>query len=269
MILLTGGTGKTGSRIAERLGARARIASRHGPVPFDWQDASTYAGALHGVSACYLVSPPGVNDLLPAMQPFLEQALEAGVQRFVLLSSSAIEAGGPLMGAIHAWLHQHAPEWVALRPSWFMQNFSEAHHAQTIAAQDTIFSATGKGRIAFIDAEDIAAVAAVALSDPDFPSGELILTGPQPLSYADVARILSQASGRDIRHENLSEADLADAYQRAGIAEEYAHALAALDGPLAAGAEDRVTPDVERMIGRPPTSFEDFAQRSAHAWRKT
>lgn len=257
MILITGGTGKTGRRLAERLGSQARVASRHSEVRFDWQDPSTWAAALEGVEAVYLVAPVGVVDLLPVMQPFLQQA--AG-KRFVLLSSSALPEGGPLMGAVHAWLRQHAPHWVVLRPSWFMQNFLEPRHLQTIATNGAIYSATGDGRVAFIDAEDIAAVAAVALSEPDFPSGELILTGPEALSYGEVARIIGEQIGRPISHQNLSVDQLARAYLEAGIPSEYAHGLATLDLPIAAGSEDRTTSEVERVTGRPPTRFRDFAR---------
>lgn len=206
------------------------------------------------------MAPVGVSDLLPAMRPFLELAVAAGVERFVLLSSSALPEGGPMMGAIHAWLHQHVPSWVVLRPSWFMQNFSEGQHRLTIDSQGLIYSATGEGRVAFIDAGDIAAVAAQALSAPDFPSGELILTGSVALRYADVARIIGDVLGRPVRHEHVSVEQLARVYVQAGIPEEYASGLAALDLPIAAGSEDRTTGVVQRVTGRPARPFEEFAR---------
>lgn len=260
MIVITGGTGKTGRRLAQQLGDRARVVSRHSQLRFDWQDLDTFGPVLQGARGLYLVAPPGVSELLPVMQPFLEQALAAGVSRFVLLSSSAIEEGGPFMGVIHSWLHRHAPEWVVLRPSWFMQNFSEGPHRQTLE-QGVIYSATAEGRVAFIDAEDIAAVASVALTAANFPSGELLLTGPEALSYADVAQILGEQLGRPIRHQNLSQPELAQRHEQAGIPAEYAASLAAMDEPIARGAEDRTSGEVERITGRPPTPFADFAAR--------
>lgn len=265
MIVLTGGTGKTGSRLAQRLGDQARVVSRRSPLRFDWQDPNTFAAVLQGARAVYLVAPASVSELLPVMRPFLEQALAAKIRRFVLLSSSAIEEGGPFMGAIHGWLRQNAPEWVVLRPSWFMQNFSEGPQQKSIE-QGVLYSATGEGRVAFIDAEDIAAVAAMALTETDFPSGQHVLTGPEALSYGQVAQILSEQSGRSIRHQNLSLSELARSHEQSGIPAEYAATLAALDEPIAAGAEDRVSPEVERITGQPPTRFVDFARRSAEAW---
>ncbi|MBN9417130.1 hypothetical protein ABS71_15145 [bacterium SCN 62-11] len=267
MILLTGGTGKTGQRIAAHLGVQARIVSRHSPLRFDWEDPTTYAAALHQVRAVYLVAPAGVSNLLPAMRPFLEQALASGVGRFVLLSSSALAEGGPLMGEVHGWLHQHAPGWVVLRPSWFMQNFSEGPHRHTMDQQSTLYSATGQGKVAFIDAEDIAAVAARALQQPDFPSGELLLTGPEALSYDQVAEIFSQLRGTPIHHQPLSVDQLAENYRQAGLPREYAHTLAAMDQAIAEGAEDRVSDQVQRITGRAPRSFADFAS-DAYVARK-
>lgn len=279
-VLITGGTGKTGSRLAALLrekGVTPRIASR-APRPagstdgaeavrFDWQDPGSFGGALAGVAAVYLVAPANDWQPLAAMQPFIEQALGAGVGRFVLLSASSLPEGGPMMGAVHALLKQRAPRWTALRPTWFMQNFSEQQHRPTIQKEGAIYSATDDGRVPFIDAGDIAAVAAEALLRPDFASGDLVLTGPAPLSYDEVARLLSAACGRRIEHRRLSEEQLAARFQATGLPPAYAAALAALDRSIAAGAEDRVTDTVERVTGRAPTDFATFAAAVREVWR--
>ena len=177
-ILVTGASGKTGRRVVEQLigmGIQPRSALRtadgNDAVRFDWMAPETHLEALKDMGAIYLVAPPGVVDPLPVMLPFLQQALQCGVMRFVLLSASSLEAGGAMMGEVHAWLRSNVPSWIVLRPTWFMQNFSEHQHKSTIVEEASIFSATGDGRIGFIDAEDIAAVAAAALTEPDFESG--------------------------------------------------------------------------------------------------
>jgi ergot alkaloid biosynthesis protein len=273
-ILITGGTGKTGRRVAESLrrqNLRTLVASRSakgpGAVHFDWSDTTTFNGALDGISAIYLVAPSNVAEPLAAMMPFLEHALESGVERFVLLSASSLEEGGPMMGAVHAWLDRHAPRWVVLRPTWFMQNFSEQQHLPTILEEGAIYSATGDGRVGFIDAEDIAATAAQALTAPDFPNGDVILTGPETLSYDDVAALVSSACGRRVRHHRLTEQELADRFQAGGMAANYAHVLAAMDTAISWGAEDRLTDGVWRATGRAPSRFMDFAARAAACWK--
>lgn len=176
-ILITGGTGKTGSRVAHSLrerGIEPRLASRSpkgaASVRFDWRDTATFPVALADVRAVYLVAPTDTAEPLDAMRPFLEQAIGSGVDRFVLLSASSLEEGGPMMGAVHAFLKRHALHWAVLRPTWFMQNFSEGPHLPTIRDEGAIYSATGDGRVPFIDAGDIADVATQALVDPLFPN---------------------------------------------------------------------------------------------------
>lgn len=272
-ILVTGGRGKTARRVTARLralGFEARVASRSpdapGDVRFDWADPGTHATALAGVRAAYLVAPTGVADPLAAMLPFLAHAVRAGVRRFVLLSASSLEMDGPLMGGVHGWLARHAEQWAVLRPTWFMQNFSEAQHLPTIRRDGAIYSATDRGRIGFIDADDIAAVAAVALTAPTSPDRDMILTGPELLSYADVAAHISAASGRAVEHVPLSEPDLAARLRSGGIPREYATMLAAMDTAIARGAEERLSPEVQRALGRPPNSFAAFAARTAATW---
>ena len=274
-ILITGGTGKTGSRLAQQLrerGVRFRVASRSpqgaGSMRFDWRDVTTFAPTLEDVRAVYLVAPTDTTEPLEAMQPFLETALTAGIERFVLLSASILEADGPMMGQVHGFLKRRAPNWNVLRPTWFMQNFSEGPHHATICEEGVIYSATGQGRVPFIDASDIARVAATALLDSGFPNGDLVLTGPQALSYDEVAQTLSEILGRQIAHCHLSEAELAARHVQQGLPPNYASVLAAMDTAIAGGAEDRVTGEVRRTTGRAPLNFRSFATDEREAWEK-
>lgn len=273
-ILVTGGKGKTGRRLVDRLqgaGHSPRVATRSPAVPgdvrFDWGDPGSLKDAFAGIRSVYLVAPGGAEDVLAAMQPGIDYALAAGVERFVLLSASSLDEGGPMMGAVHRYLRQRAPHWVVLRPTWFMQNFSEQQHLPTIRAEQTIYSATGQGRVPFIDAGDIAAVAAVALTDHEISSGEHILTGPRALSYDEVARILSQATGIAIRHQVLTEAQMVERFQAFGLEATYARTLAAMDGAIGHGQEDRTTDAVLRLTGRPPMDFKTFAHANCLLWR--
>ena len=273
-ILITGGTGTTGRRISAQLAARRldhRVATRRPKaahdVRFDWNDGASWSAALESVSSIYLVAPSGVAEPLPAMIPFMELAIRAGVKRFVLLSASSLEAGGPMMGAVHAWLRDHAPEWVVLRPTWFMQNLSEGQLLAPIRDQSAIYTATGVGRVGFIDAKDIAAVAVEALSQSAFASSDLILTGPAALSYDDVAKTLTDVTKNPVVHHSLSEAELSERHMAAGLPKAYATTLAAMDTSIAQGSEDRVTENVFRVTGHRPSSLEEFAVRHKAAWR--
>lgn len=269
--LVIGATGTTGSRVAARLatgGHRVRAASRQGTpvagagtVRFDWADPATYDEALSGTDRVYLVAPPGSLEPAAVMLPFLERARAAGVRRAVLLSSSAIPAGGPAMGQVHEALPGLFDEWAALRPSWFMQNFTgDQPHARSIRADGTILTATGEGRVGFVDADDIAAVAVHALTDAQAPNGDLVITGPQALSYDDIAAVLAEVTGRTVTHRRLTHEQLRDRLTPF-MPVEYAAMLARMDRSIEEGAEDRTTDTVQRVTGRPPGTFRAFAAR--------
>jgi uncharacterized protein YbjT (DUF2867 family) len=267
-VLVTGGTGQTGAAvaaIARRRGVEVRIASRHASAGdltwarFDWADPSTYEGALAGVSRAYLVSPAGVLDPAPLMNAFIARAVEQGVRRFVLLGSSAVPIDAPGLGAVERRLRDVAPEWAVLKPSWFMQNFTGSHpHARTAREERVLYTATGGGRVAFIDAEDIAAVGAHALLDAAAPNESLVLTGPEALSYDDVARVLGEALGSTVRHVRITDDEARQRLIASGIPADYAELLVRLDVAIRGGAEDRVTDTVLRITGRPPRSFAGF-----------
>lgn len=277
-ILITGATGKTGRRLVQRLlsmGRAVRAASRSGhaaggaeAVPFDWNEPEGHDRVLAGVGRVYLVAPVGTLDPHPVMAAFIDRALRSGVRRFVLLSASSLAEGGPAMGAVHRLLREIAPEWTVLRPTWFMQNFSEQQHRATIRDEGRIYSATGHGRVPFVDAGDIAEVAARALVDGDAHDTDHVITGPEALTYDQVAGILSEVLGRPVRHENLSEDALAERQLAQGMEPAYARLLSSMDTAIAGGSEDRTTDTVARVTGRSPRAFEDFARAAADAWTR-
>ncbi|MEU3462804.1 NAD(P)H-binding protein [Streptomyces sp. NPDC006733] len=275
--LVIGASGTTGSRVAARLAAaghRVKAGSRRPgtsqgtgsaqgtvPVRFDWDDPASFAGALQDVDRVYLIPPLGAADPAAVMLPFLRRARTAGVRRAVLLSSSAIPAGGPAVGQVHQALPGLFAEWAVLRPSWFMQNFTGDHaHARTVRADGTIRTATGHGRVGFVDADDIAAVAVHALTAEQAPNTDLVITGPQALAYDDIAAVLTRTTGRPVTHHRLTYEQQRDRLA-ADMPAEFAALLAGLDRAIAEGAEDRTTDTVLRLTGQAPRSFRAFAER--------
>ncbi|MFJ4206053.1 NAD(P)H-binding protein [Streptomyces sviceus] len=263
--LVIGATGTTGSRTAAQLtaaghlvkaaGRRATLIAGTEPVLFDWYDPVTHAAALDGVDSVYLIPPLGDSDPAATMLPFLHQARIAGVHRAVLLSSSAIPEGGPAVGAVHQALPGLFEQWAVLRPSWFMQNFTGTHaHARSIRDEGIIWTATASGRVGFVDAEDIAAVAVRALTDGQAPNTDLVLTGPEALGYDDIAAIITEVTRRPVVHRRLSYEQMRDRLT-AQMPAEFAALLADMDRAIADGVEDRITDTVQRLTGRPPRTF--------------
>lgn len=265
MILVLGSTGTIGGYVTKALarhGHQVRTASRRksaGTVRFDWYDPATHEKALAGVRAVHVLPPLGEIDPAPIMLPFLRRARQAGVHRVVLLSSSAIPAGEHGLGLVHTRLAEEFDEWAVLRPSWFMSNFvGDAPHAISAREHSEIVSATGDGRVAFVDPADIAEVAAHALTDPAPHNTDHVITGPEALSYADVAMVLSEVAGRPVRHRAVGEAEISERFVAAGLPPAFARLLAGMDVAIAAGAEDRTTTTVTRVTGRAPRTFRSF-----------
>jgi uncharacterized protein YbjT (DUF2867 family) len=263
-VLVTGATGNTGSAVHRLLtarGATVRAANRRpgpGGARFDWTDPGTYADALAGVQRAYLVAPIGVAEPAPIVRRFLETGLAGELRRVVLLSSSATEPADSGLGALHRLVTDLLPEWAILRPSWFMQNFIGEHPVARGLRSGTVTTATGDGRVAFVDTEDVAAVAAYALLRDQPPNTDYVITGPQALSYAEVCALASELTGRPIRHRSVSTAGRAAEIAATGVPAPFAAVLAAMDDDISRGSENRVTDTVARLTGRPPRSVADF-----------
>jgi len=270
-VLVLGATGKTGSRVASTLskqGVNVRTAARRGAdVRFDWDNTATFGGALHGVTGVYLVSPVMRVDFAGVVSDFLDQAERAGVQNVTYLSAYGM---------------QHAPAEVALRaveldlisrssfthsivrPAWFMQNFSETFLKPV---DDEIVVPTGAGSEAFVNAEDIASVAATTLAEPERHAGRVYApTGPQSLTLDEAAQIISAAVGRTIAYRDTDRNAWVDTAVRSGVPAQYGEVLRTLTETIASGRGSQPNGDVLAVTGTAPISFADFAARTAPAW---
>ncbi|MGV9305655.1 NAD(P)H-binding protein [Nonomuraea sp. NPDC003727] len=260
-IVVLGATGSTGRRVAALLrdaGHPVRAASRHGEVRFDWSDERTWRPAVAGATAMYLMAP----HELPVDPAFVATAVEAGVGRIVLLSSGGIEAmGDERLMAAERTVRGSGAEWTILRPSWFDQNFDEGVMREAVLAGELALP-LGDLRQAFVDAGDIAAVATAALVEDGHAGRAYEVTGPRALSFPEALRIIGSAAGRRIGYVGTAEGYLA-AMTAAGLPRERVEAeIEAFAGLRALG--DQVPTDVvERVTGRPPTSFESFAARAS------
>lgn len=263
----------TGRRLSARLsrtGQRVRTATRGpadtpGHVRFDWEDAGTHAAALEGAGAVYLVCPPTAVDPAPTVLPFLERAREAGVTRAVMLSAQGITDGPDGMGAVQVRVREVFPEWAVLQPAWFMQNFTEGVFAKGIRESGEVLASTGSGRVGFIDAEDIAACAERALLSAQAPNRVLPLSGPEALSFADVADLLSKAVGGRVEHPSPEPERVKEYLLSQGVPDDYCDTLLFLYSGIAQGWDDVLHDTVQELLGRPPASFREFLDQNAAA----
>ncbi|KAK0436739.1 hypothetical protein EV421DRAFT_2086463 [Armillaria borealis] len=261
-ILLTGGTGKTATRIARLLqdaNQPVLLTSRKGVVPepfkgvkFDWYDPSTFENAFTAdpnIDRIYLVAPAGSLEALPPMKPFINLAVQKGVKRFVLLSASGLEPGYPALGKVHEYLLSLKVDYAVIRPSWFFENFLTLH-LSNIKEQNMILSASADGKIGFISADDIADLAVSTLTDEKSHNTDHILTGPELLSYDDVAAIFTEVLGRKISHTRITVEELKKRYLAFGLPEDYAEMLSSLDDLNANGVEEKIFVAAKKVTGK-------------------
>ncbi|MEV6139168.1 NmrA family NAD(P)-binding protein [Nocardia sp. NPDC051990] len=273
-ILVLGATGKTGSRVVADLRGRAasvRAIARSGTdIVFDWSNRESYGPAVESVDRVYLMAPVLRTDFASDVSTFLDAAERAGVEHVTFLSAYGMDHAPDEIATRAVELDliaRHRLGHTILRPAWFMQNFSETFLRPVCGA---ITVPTGDGAEAFIDVEDIAAVAANTLADPAAHSGHAYsLTGPQALTVADAATVISRATGRPIVHRDLDRETWVASVLATGIPAEYGAVLRQLTETIAAGNGARPDDTVEQILGRPARTFDQFAQANATAWKES
>lgn len=267
--LVVGGTGKTGRRVAEslaRLGVTTRVGSRSADIPFDWNDRTTWDAALNGVKAAYITYAPdlAIPGATEAVQSFVDKAVAHGVERLVLLSGRGEEEAQQCESIVQA----AGVEWTVVRASWFNQNFSEGEFLGMVLDGAITLPAADIPE-PFVDVNDIADVVVAALTESDH-NGEIYeVTGPRMLTFGDVAKEISRASGREVSFIQLPKEEFAGAIEASGAPDEIVWLLNYLFDTVLDGRNAYVCDGVWRALGRQPTDFSDFAQRIAAsgAWK--
>lgn len=262
-ILILGATGKTGRRVAQRLeaaGHPVRSGSRGATPPFDWETRSTWAAALEGVQAAYISFQPdlAVPGALETIQAFTAQAVNSGVGKLVLLSGRGeLEAE-----QAERVVQNSGVDWTILRASWFCQNFSEAHFLDPIV-QGELALPVGDIAEPFVDVEDIAEIAAAALTQPGH-SGQLYeLTGPRALTFADAVAEIARATERDIGFVAVPPDAYRQVLEQEQLPAELIDLALYLFTTVLDGRNTPVTDGVQRALGRPARDFSDYVRRTA------
>lgn len=252
-VLVIGATGKVGRRIVDRLdsaGAAVRPASRSSRVRFDWGDASTWAAALDGVGSVYVTPSEHPVDL----DRFLDLAEAGAVERFVLLSARHPDQGRDgVIPAFEDALSACAIPSVLLRPSWFVQNFTEGMFAPELA-HGGLRLPVGAGGEPFIDTDDIAAVAVAALTSAEHDGRTYELSGPEVLTFAEALAQVGAATGRDL-HFTPVEPDAWAEEAAAFLPPPIVTLLGHLFAGIREGENAYVSPGVAQALGRPPRSM--------------
>lgn len=261
--LVLGGTGKTGRRIAEKLtalGRSVRLGSRSAPIPFDWEDRTTWAPALRDIDSVYVsfqpdIAAPGGADTVGALA---DLAVESGVRHLVLLSGR----GEPEAQDAEARVRASGAYWTVVRASFFAQNFDEGEFFGPIMSGDLALPVGDVGE-PFIDVEDIADVAVAALTEDGHTGQVYEVTGPRLLTFADAVAEIARASGREITFTQVPLEAYSAVLVEHQVPAEVIDLLSFLFGEVLDGRNAHVSDGVRRALGRAPRDFSDYARDAA------
>lgn len=274
--LVTGATGNVGSAVIQALARRGvsayaavrepRSGLRAAQVIFDFKRPETYGPALEGVDKLFLMRPPDLTDVARYVFPVIDEAKKRGVSQIVFLS---------LLGAqrmpfvphrkVELYLERSGIPYTFLRASFFMQNLSTTH-AREIRDQHLIDVPAGDGKTSFVDVEDLADVAALALIESGHAGQAYDLTGSEALDYHEVAALLTRELGRPIAYCAPGLVGFLARRVRSGLPFGFALVMGAIYTTARMGKAALVTSDLERLLGRSPRTLEDFLEKERDKW---
>jgi len=278
-ILVTGATGTVGSDVLRGLAGvqvraavrdKAKAATLAAPgvelVSFDYTKPESLRPACRGVDAVFMV-PPFTPDGVAQSLEFLAAARESGVKHIVKLS--VIRSLGDTTvwkghAAIDEALKKSGMAWTILLPGGFMQNFVEGSAPRP---DGNMYLPVGNAKTAYIDTRDIAAVAVKALTELGHEGNEYTLTGPADLTYSEMAAMMTEASGRQIRYVDVPTEAARQGMLDAHMPEWMVDAILEINAWAKASKGGEITTTVQDVLGRPAHTFREFARDYAGYWK--
>ena len=283
-ILVTGATGTIGSQVVAALKGRGEVAVRAAvrsaakaeslkggnvtPVDFEFTRPELMQKAVQGAEALFLVTPftPDQVDLAAQL---IDLAQAAGVKQVVKLS--AMGAGNSPSIQLGRW-HRTVERYIVgsgltytfLRPNNFMENFINFYGP---GKDGNIYLPWGQGACSFISGADIAAVAAAALTSPGHENKVYELSGPEAFTITQAASVLSGVTGRKVTYVDVPESAASKGMLDAGMPSWMVDSMMQLHAIDKAGFAGTVTDSVQKVTGRAPASFAQFAQQHAARWK--
>ncbi|MEM9267143.1 MAG: SDR family oxidoreductase [Cyanobacteria bacterium P01_F01_bin.13] len=280
MICITGAGGTVGSEVVKQLELAkvpfrvayfskekvdAALAKGMEAVIIDYNRPDTLRAAFQGCDKLFLLGPNALNQTQLELNT-VEAAKAVGVQYIVKQSVMGAEDEAFSLALIHRPVEQaieaSGMAWTFLRPNSFMQNVV-TFMSETIKTDAAFYSASGEAKIAHVDVRDIAAVAVKALTEPTHAGQAYTLTGPEALTYDDLANELSKVLGRSISHISLSPSDLKHGMLAEGMPDAIADRMLDLERYYREDQASRITNDIKQVTGHDPRRFAQYARDCA------
>jgi uncharacterized protein YbjT (DUF2867 family) len=263
-ILIIGGTGKTGRRVVEQLqkkGIQPRIGSRQATPSFDWDDKNTWIESLKGIEKMYITYYPdlAVPGAKEAIESLTYLAKELGVKKIVLLSGKGeVEAE-----ACEAIVKNSGVEYTIVRASWFNQNWSESFFLDPILSGEVALPMSNV-LIPFVDANDIAEVAATVLLDNDYNGKTIEVTGPELITFKDIIHTISTVTNRNLSFHEITLEQYIEGMRQMQLPEDVIWLIEYLfSNVLTNPNNQKISNDIEQVLGRKARTFLEYAKETA------
>lgn len=268
-VLVTGASGNVGRELVRVLAAQGTPVRATGrDVKLDFGDPATFAAALDGVRAVFLLRPPAIADVVPTLGAFVDAAARVGVEHVVFLSVAGADKNRFVPHAkLEAHLRASSVAWTFLRPGFFTQNLADAYKLDLVE-DDRLYVPAGRGTAAWVDVRDVAEVAARSFDDPSARGVAYTLTGGESLSFTQVASQAAEVLGRPIRYVPASIPGYVRHLRRRRalpwgqvLVQTTLHAL------FRVGVGSVVDPTLAQLLGRPPTTMRRYLEDHASLWQ--
>ncbi|KQL32683.1 NmrA family transcriptional regulator [Bacillus sp. FJAT-25509] len=263
MILVTGAKGTVGKEVVRelvKLHANFKISTSKkntSDVYLNFEDPKSIRPAFQGITKLFLIRPPHLADK-KYFEPVIEIAKEVGIEQIVFLSLLGADKNKVVPHSkIEELIINSGIPYTFLRPSFFMQNLLNQHEEELIK-ENIIFVPAGKGKTSFIDTRDIGVVAAKALTENGHRFKAYSLTGNEAISYFEVAEILSKHLQKDITYTNPSILTFWRKMRKKGLARDFIIVMIGIYTTAKLGLAKKITTDLEDLLGRESTRFEQF-----------
>jgi uncharacterized protein YbjT (DUF2867 family) len=277
LMLVVGASGTVGSELIAQLkkqGYRTKattskkVQNSEDLVHINLATGEGIKEAFEDVDKAFFLSPPGYADQYSMLSPLIKEAKRRGLKKVVLMTAMGANASDstPFRRA-EIELEKSGLNYNIIRPNWFLQNFN-TFWVQGINAQNKILVPAGNAKVSFIDARDIASVAAKLLVSDAFDRKDFDLTGSEAVDHAQVAEAISKVSGRKVEYKEISPEDLKQGLQKGGVPEDYANFLVMIFGFLREGYNQKLTTSVKDITGLPPKSLAQYANDYKNSWVK-
>jgi len=279
-ILVIGAAGNVCLEVIKVLGKKnvnIRVAARHPEraknmdlpdceiAVFDYLKPATFENICQGIDSLLIVSPPAHLNLQDNVKQVIDNAKNAGIKNIINISTMGIQDDSHPMRIIEDYIENSEINYTFLRPNCYMQYFN-TFFKKSILEDDLIQAPAGKAKTSFVDMRDVGEAAGELLTEDILKNRTYQLTGNQALNLENIALILSEELGREIKYNEITEEDYRLLLKSEGWMDVSINASISLCRFVKQGWNAMITSGINDILGREPRTFKEYAQNYMKFW---